>query len=223
MTWLDKLERKMGKFKIPNLMLYIVIGNLMVYIFDILFLAKGMQPFDGYLAFIPSLIANGQIWRVLTFVLVPPSTSPVLLLFTLYFYYFIGTSLESAWGAFRFTFYYVVGMIGSIIAGLITGYATAFYLNMSLFFAFAVLYPNQKVLLFFFIPIKIKYLGLIDAAFFVYSIFTAPFFGKIAAIMAIVNFLIFFGPSFVSTLRMQIKQKKARMDFQKKMNQSWRH
>ncbi len=85
--------------------------------------------------------------------------------FSLYFYYLIGTALEREWGSFWFDVYYFCGAIGTVIAGFITGSATNYYLNMSLFFAFAALYPNFQVLLFFFIPIKIKWLAYVDAAF----------------------------------------------------------
>lgn len=212
--WLDKLEYKFRRFGIPNLMLYIVIGNAIVALFDIILSLKGGITLSSLLYFSPALIMKGQIWRIVTFVLVPPATSSLFfLLISLYFYYFVGTSLENAWGTFRFTVYYLVGMIGSIIAGCISGAGTVFYLNMSLFFAYAAIFPERQVLLFFVIPIKVKYLGLLDAAFFVFQIIVSPWSEKLAAIMAIANFLIFFGPSFISNISRQVKNKKRRDEF----------
>lgn len=220
-NWIDKLERKFRRVGIPNLMLFVVGGNLIVYIFDLLFAAKGIGSFSGFLTFVPSLIAQGQVWRVLTFIFVPPNTSIVWIVFTLYFYYIVGTSLESAWGTFRFTFYYLIGMIGTIIAGLITGIGTGIYLNLSLFFAYAVLFPNNQVLLFFLIPIKVKWLGIADGVLFLLTILFSPFYLKIAAVMAIVNFLIFFGPTFIQQLRQRLKQRKIQKEFRQKMQGTW--
>lgn len=220
--WLDRLERKFHRFGIPRLMLYIVIGNLIVALFDILLSMKGGITLSSLLFFSPALIMHGQIWRIITFVLVPPSTGSLFfLLITLYFYYFVGSSLEQVWGSFRFTFYYLIGMIGSIIAGCIAGIGTTFYLNMSLFFAFAALFPEQQVLLFFCIPIKVKYLGFIDAAFFLFQIIFSSWAARLAAIMAIVNFLIFFGPSFFSKLIQKRKMKKRRDEFFQKQQNSF--
>lgn len=222
MNWINRLERKIGFLKIPNLMLYIVIGNCIVYFFDLLFASKGLGSFSYYLTFIPSLILKGEVWRVLTFVFIPPASTPIWIVISLYFYYFVGTGLESAWGSFRFTVYYLLGMVGSIIAGCITGIATAVYLNLSLFFAFSYVFPNMEVLLFFIIPIKMKYLGWINAAFFLYSIVMSPMHQKIAALMAILNFLLFFGPSFFEMIIQKGKASKSRRDFQRKMNESFR-
>lgn len=220
--WLDRLERKFHRFGIPRLMLYIVIGNAIVALFDILLSLKGGMTLSSLLFFSPALVLQGQVWRVLTFVLVPPASGSLFfLLISLYFYYFVGTSLEHAWGSFRFTFYYLIGMIGSLIAGCIAGIGTVFYLNMSLFFAYAILFPEQQVLLFFCIPIKVKYLGLLDAAFFLYQIIVSPWAYRLAALMAIVNFLIFFGPSCVNQLLQKRKAQKRRKEFYQKQNNTF--
>lgn len=220
--WLDKLERKFHRFGIPRLMLYIVIGNVIVALFDILLSLKGGVTLSSFLFFSPVLVLKGQIWRVITFVLVPPASGSLFfLLISLYFYYFVGISLENAWGSFRFTFYYIIGMIGSIIAGCIAGVGTVFYLNMSLFFAYAMLFPDRQVLLFFCIPIKVKYLGMLDAVFFVYQIIVSSWASRLAAVMAIINFLIFFGPSCVKDLMQKQKAQKRRKEFYQKQNNTF--
>ncbi|MFR8177307.1 MAG: hypothetical protein ACLVB5_09605 [Christensenellales bacterium] len=161
------LERKLRRYAIGNLMKYIVIGQ------GIVFALMYIWPTLGYRLY--SLISltraglmRGQIWRLVTFVFTPPSSSPIFILFALYFYYMIGLGLENQWGKVRFNLYYGVGMLGSIIAALITGYGSNMFLNLSLFFAYAALYPDEQVLLFMFLPIKMKYLALADAALYLY-------------------------------------------------------
>ena len=154
MNWLYKLERRFGRFGITNLMLYIVTTMLFVAIFDMVI---GF-PLSRWLALIPAYVMQGQIWRLITFIFLPPATSPLALVLSLYFYYIMGSTLERVWGTFRFNLYYLFGMVGCMIAGLITGYGTNVYLNLSLFLAFAYLFPEHKVLLFYVIPIKMKYI-----------------------------------------------------------------
>ena len=136
------LERKLRRYAIGNLMKYIVIGQ------GIVFALMYIWPTLGYRLY--SLISltraglmRGQIWRLVTFVFTPPSSSPIFILFALYFYYMIGLGLENQWGKVKFNLYYGVGMLGSIIAALITGYADNTFLNLSLFFAYAALYPDE--------------------------------------------------------------------------------
>lgn len=222
MTWLDKLQRKFGRIGIPNLMLYIVVGNLLVFVFDLIFAAKGQTPFSSYINFVPQLIFQGQVWRAITFIFVPPNSSLVFIALTLYFYYFVGSNLENAWGTFRFTFYYLVGMIGIIIAGFCTGIALPGYLNLSLFLAFATLFPNVQVLLFFIIPVKVKYLGFADAVLFILAIIFQPIPYKVAALVSIVNYLIFFGPTFFGWLGAKRRQNRIRKEFQAKMDGTWK-
>ena len=132
MKWIYRLERKFGKFCIHNLFLY--------------------WP----------AVMQGEIWRLVTFVFVPDSMSVFMLAITLYCNYLIGHGLESTWGDFRFNVYYVCGMLGAIISAALFGIGTSTYLNLSLFFAYAMLYPDMQFLFFFFLPIKAKYLGLIS-------------------------------------------------------------
>ena len=214
MSWLDKLERKLGRFAIPGLMRVVVIGMALVFCCELLF----PQALLGYyLSFIPELIAQGQVWRVFTFIFLPPESSLLFIVFALYFYYFIGNALENEWGSFRFTLYYLLGVVGTIIAGLLTGGATNSYLNLSLFFAFAALYPNMQVLLFFFIPIKIKWLAYLDAALFAYQFLLGSWRTRAAIIASLINFLLFFGPSVLRQIRDNIRYRKQREDWRRQM------
>ena len=175
LRWLDKkIERfcwNHPRFGIPRLMLYVVGGTLLVYLAAIM---DTTGTLVGLLRFDPRMVCRGQIWRLVTYVFVPNSSRVLWLAISLYFYYFIGSSLENAWGAGRFTIYYLAGMaltalytlVFYFITGLSIPVSSAYYLNMSMFFAFATLWPDQMVLLFFFIPVKMKWLAWADVALF---------------------------------------------------------
>jgi hypothetical protein len=169
MNIINKLERKFGKYAIHNL-IYYVIG---IYILGWLIQVFNRDIYTNYLSLNAEAILHGQVWRIVTFLLNPPSTGIIFMIFALYLYYFIGTSIERTWGAFRFNLYFFTGVILHVIAAIIiylifgVNYDLGtYYLNMSLFLAFAALYPNMQLLLFFIIPIKIKWLGILDAVLF---------------------------------------------------------
>ena len=118
--WLDRMDRKFGKYAISNLMMYIVASMAVVYALEILMPVN----LTAYLVFSKAAILRGQLWRLVTFLFLPPNSSLLWILFSLYFYWMIGSALENQWGSFRFNMYYLFGMLGSIISGMITGYAT---------------------------------------------------------------------------------------------------
>ena len=210
------LERKLRRYAISDLMKYIVIGQ------GIVFALMYIWPTLGYRLY--SLIALtrtglmcGQIWRLVTFVFVPPSSSPIFILFALYFYYMIGIGLENQWGKVRFNLYYLVGMLGSIIAALITGYADNTFLNLSLFFAYAALYPDEQVLLFMILPIKMKYLALADAALYLYYFIVGTASTRITIVLCLLNVVLFLGGDILNTIRRESKYWKTRYNFRKAM------
>lgn len=192
---LSRLEYKYGKYAIHNLMPVLIGAMGIVFIADLLLSSR--VSLYGALTFDRAAIFSGQVWRILTFVVLPPSTSLIFILFSLYFYYLIGTSLEREWGALKFNIYYLIGIIGTIIAGFITGYADNYYLNMSLFFAFAMFYPDFQILLFFILPVKIKWMAWLDAAFFLYMFIIGDWSARASIIAALLNFLLFFGSDFI--------------------------
>ena len=117
-TWLDRFCYKHPRFGIPNLMTIIVAGNVLVYLLDMF--SMGRVSLSYLLAFIPEAVLHGQIWRLVTFVFVP-STRSVLLLVELYFYWFIGSSLEREWGTTKFTVFYIMGLLLNIVVGMLLG------------------------------------------------------------------------------------------------------
>ncbi len=180
--------KRLNKFAIRNLMNYIIFGMAIVFVIDYV-----MQfYFTQYLYFDRELILQGQIFRIISFIFIPPNASVFFVLLSLYFYWLIGSSLENEWGSLKFNCFYLCGIIGSIIAGFISGFSTNHYLNMSLFFAFALLYPDYEILLFFVLPIKMKYLALINAVYFAYLFLISPLYGRLAIVFSLINVFIFF-------------------------------
>ncbi len=196
---LNTLERKFGRFAIKDLMVYIVGLNALVYVLSIVY---PQSTAINKLVFDPYLITRGEIWRLFTYIFIPPAASLLWIFFILYFYYMVGVGLEREWGSFRFNLYYFTGMIATAFAAFIVGQgATALYLNLSLFLAFAYVYPDFEVLLFFIIPVKVKYLAWLNWAFIALAVLTAPLAGKVAALVSISNYFLFFGNDIVSGIR----------------------
>lgn len=191
---IDRFCYKHPNFGIPNLMKYIAIGSV------IFWLINAVNPvLMSYLRFSPAAILHGQVWRLISFVFYPPS-SGILAFIAFYFYYMIGSTLENHWGSTQFTLYFVLGVVLTEIYGFIlyfvTGVSyslTASYIYLSMFFSFAALFPDMQVLLFFIIPIKMKYLALVDAAFFLLEIVETPFPLNLLPVVALLNFFIFCG------------------------------
>ena len=198
MRQVDRFCWKHPRFGIPNLMLLIVIGNAILWVLGMMDRSGSIL---GFLEFSLRLILRGQVWRLVTFVLVPTGGG-FWFLVSMYFYYFIGSTLEREWGAGKFTLHYVCGMLLSVLCGFVIYFAmgkrydvslTADYINMALFFSFATLYPDNMVLLFFIIPIKMKWLAIVDAAYFLFRIVSDPFPYNLLPLVAIVNYLLFCG------------------------------
>ena len=217
MTWLDRLERKLRRFGIPNLMTYIVGGMALVFVADLLL------PVNLYalLSLNMPLVMQGEVWRLITFIFLPPSTSIIWIIFSLYFYWMLGSGLESQWGAFRFTLFYLVGILGSIAAAAISGgYVQNTYLNLSLFLAFAALYPNHQIMLFMFIPVKMKYLAILDLVLYGWMFVTGTWGTRWAILFALANVILFVGGSFVRYIKQDSQYWKTRYHFRKQMREN---
>ena len=174
---IDRFCEKHPNFGIPNLMKIIVFGQIAVYLVNMLVYVMFKQSFLSYLQFVPAYILQGQVWRLVTWVVVPNASSPFMLLLTCYFYYWIAVMLEREWGTARFTLFYLSGMVLSVVIGMLVGLAgvaqinpyyllypmnLSYYLNLSIFLVLSVLYGEMQVLLFFVVPVKMKWMALID-------------------------------------------------------------
>ena len=238
MRWIDKIERKYGKYAIPNLMYYIIILYALGFVVEV----ASPDLYDQYLALDAQAILHGQIWRIFTFIIQPPTGSFIFIFFSLYLYYMIGKMLEYQWGAFKFNLYFFSGLFLHVLVSigiyLVTGlnfsYGTM-YLNMSLFFAFAALFPDVQFLLFFIIPIKCKWLGYANGLYFAITIiagfvvqmgspswYALLNFGilavpsnSVAALVSFLNFIIFYLMTKRNTF--SPKEMKRRKKYEKKV------
>ena len=213
------------RFGIPNLMRVIVIGNVAVYVLMLLTQANDANALS-FLTFNLNALLHGEVWRLVTFVFVPAYSSPFALLISLYFYYWIGSTLERQWGTAKFNLYYISGtlltVLGVVLASLITGnpYLTAAgtgYVNLSMFFAFAFLFPDTTVLLFFILPVKMTWLAYLDGALFAFDIIKAigahNWAGVVLPIVALLNFAVFIWPE-VHYLKERAKYQNSRKTVQ---------
>ena len=196
MTWLDKLERRFGFLGIPGL-IRIVIGFT-----ALVWALMWLNPnFRFALDLDPARIRQGQVWRLVTYIFVPQTLSFWIVL-VLWFLWFIGEGLERAWGPFRLTFYFVVGMIGTTIAAFFFGSNfSSGMLIASLFFAFARFYPEQIIYILFILPAKIKWLAWIFAAFLLLGFVVGPNSYRVTLILGFANYFMFFGPEIIHQAR----------------------
>ena len=212
------LERKLRRYAISDLMKYITIGQGIVYILMYVWPSLGRTVYS-MITLSRGTLLSGQIWRLITFVFVPPNSSPIFALFALYFYYMIGSALERRWGKVKFNLYYGVGMVCAWLACLLTGYAGNTYLNLSLFFAFAAMFPNEEVYLFGILPIKMKYLALVDLLIYAQQFITGGSSARVTIVLCLLNVILFLGGDLLHTIRRESQYWKTRRNFRKNM---WR-
>ena len=186
---LARLERRFGRYAIHNLAYWLVGLTGVVFV-----LALAKPQFLSALVFDPFLvIARHQYWRIFTFLFIPGSTSILWIIFELWMSWLVISSLEGAWGPLKLNLYYLIGALGTIGVAFIQGRGvTNSYLNTSLFLAFATLFPNYQLLLFFF-PVRVKWLGLLSAGFLAYGAFEGSNTERLAIAVAMANYLLFFG------------------------------
>lgn len=204
---LDKLEKKFGKYAITNFSYYI----MFVYIIGAVLGMISPFIYTTYLALDFDAISRGQVWRLITFIFYPyiESISFLNILFgaiSIYMYYFIGTTLENTWGAFRFNVYYISGFLLNILATLfiylIFGQSISFgmtYIQNALFLAFATVMPDVQFRLYFVLPVKVKWLGYLYGGLLVFQIITnfltftpGGIAMAVAILISILNFVIYF-------------------------------
>lgn len=196
MKFLNKMERKFGRYAIHNLSLYIIITYVIGYALELL-----VPNVMYFLNLEPALILKGQVWRLVSWILIPPESLDFFTIIMLILYFSLGSSLERTWGAFRYNMYIFMGLIASVIGAFILyfcgvrvlGFAfSTFYINLSIFLAFAVSYPNEKVYLYFLIPIKMKWMGIFYGIITVYQMINSNWAGRVVILASLANFIVYF-------------------------------
>lgn len=217
---MSKFEKKFGRYAISNLTTILIVCYLVGYVLQ--YLAPGVL---SYLTLNPYQIIRGQIWRLVTWVVVPPSMGSLFTtLIMLYFYWSLGSTLERTWGTYRYNVYILSGMLFTVLGSFISmgvsylmygdlwpvmsqAGALCFstgYINMSIFLAFALTFPEMQVLLMFIIPIKVKWMGIVYGVMLAWEFFQKAYvqigtsvvevgiFSKIAILSSLLNFIVFF-------------------------------
>ncbi len=218
---LENLERKWGKFTIPHLMRYIVFGNVLIYLINMLFPQSG---FIYYLNLMPDRILRGEVWRLVTFLFVPSISSILMTALSLFCYYWIGEALERTIGSFRFGFYYLIGWAAIVLVSFLLYFTRIFnigylynqmsFFNQTLFIALATLHPNIQILLFYFLPIKAKWAGVFSGVLILVEFFTSAFPIKMLILASFFPYLVYFLPMLIQ----RFKATKRRKEFEKKIN-----
>lgn len=195
MNFFRKMEHKFGRYAINNLMYYIIL------LYGMGIIVNMINPYfyPLYLSLNAEAILRGQIWRLVTFLICPPSSGILFNLIAMYLYYSLGTTLERVWGTFRFNIYFIMGVFCHILAEFIIYFLTGvsyplstYYLNNSLFFAFAATFPQMQFYLMGILPIKAIWLGMFIGAQFVYDFIFGSVVSKIMIGISLLNFIIFF-------------------------------
>ena len=197
-NWLDKMERRFGRYAIRNLTMYLLAGYAIGYL-----LSFTMPQLLTYFTLEPALILKGQVWRLLSWVIIPPNDNIIFVIFMMLLYYSLGNTLESYWGAFRYNVYIFSGILFTVIGafivngliGCITGFGSlysTYYINMSIFLACASIMPDYQLLLYGIIPIKMKWLAILDVVLLAVDAVQGGLIIRIVIIASLLNFIIFF-------------------------------
>lgn len=194
----EKLERKFGRYAIRNLTTYVIFTYILGYLLEMI-----SPQLISYMTLIPEYVMKGQVWRIVTWLLIPPTSLSIFTIIMLFFYYSIGKALENAMGDFAYNLYIFSGIIITILTTFLMyfiapllhfryyGSPTTYYLAMSVYLAFAVTYPEMRVYLFFILPVKIKWLAWIYAAMLILALYNGSASVRIMIISSLANFLIF--------------------------------
>jgi hypothetical protein len=200
MSLLDTLDRKFGRYGVPNVTVGLIACQVVTYLLSFAPAPAGAEPVVARLMLIPDRVAAGEYWRLATFLIMPPSTNLLFAFFFWYLFYLMGTALEHQWGTFRYNVYLLIGYVAAVAASLGLSFllggdipATNAFLEGSVFLAFAYLFPDFEMYIFFLLPVKIKWLALLTwIGFFFVLLFGEPL-TRVLVVASVCNFLLFFG------------------------------
>lgn len=213
MKAIDYLDKKIGRFAIPNLTIYLIAGQSFFYL---MYMTGKLERSATYLS--ADLLMSGEWWRLFTLPFDPPRQTLIFTLFAWYFFYMMGSTLEEHWGTFRYNAYLLLGCIITVAASfLVPGYPVSnAFLAGSIFLAFATLFPEYQILVFFVLPVRMKWLALITWLGYAYQFVFGDWATRIMVFAAIANYMIFFARDIFLNLRY------GRRQFVKKAAQSVR-
>jgi hypothetical protein len=202
MSILSRLNSKFGRYAVPNLTVILIIGQVFLYVAQQL--NPGQQGFNMLerIRMYPDRVLAGEYWRVVTFLFDPPTTNLIFAVFFWYLFYLMGTTLEVTWGTFRYNVYLLIGYVASLafafgtyfaLGGLAGVPASSGFLYGTVFLAFARFFPDFTLYIFFILPIKIKWLALLQWIGYAYWFLFGPWMMKAMVVASVINYLLFFG------------------------------
>ena len=222
MNWIESLERRFGHLAIPGLIRIVVAFNAAVFI-----LYLGNPGILSFLQLDRDLILHGQVWRLFTYIFIPSlgrgwlMPDHLWLVFWLLFIWMLGDGLEQAWGSFKVNLFYLIGMIGTTIAALFLGAGfNGAMLNLSLLFAFATIFPDHSILIFFFLPVRIKWIAWVSFAGLCFAFLGSSWAARAAILTALANYLLFFGPMIVGMARHRQTVASRRLRFERNVKEA---
>jgi membrane associated rhomboid family serine protease len=207
MALLDRLERKLGRYAIPNVTLFLVFGQSLFFA-----LSMASPEIVNRMTLVPADIQKGEWWRLFSWVLTPPLTNPIFAFFALYLFYLFGSALEGHWGTFRYNVYLLIAILATLGAAWLVpeGEATNAFIGGSVFLAFAFLYPDFELLLFFILPVKVKYLALATWLIYGYIFMVGGWQDRALIVASVANFLLFFSKDLLRMARSGKRRMEAR-------------
>lgn len=190
MDLLNDLERKFRRYAVSNITLYLILGQVLFFVFDM----SGRFILER-VVLIPDRVLAGEWWRLITFLFIPPLTNPIFAFFAWYLFYLMGNALEGHWGPFRYNLFLVIGYLVTVAVTFLFPFssATNIFIGGSVFLAFAFLYPDFTLYIFFIIPVKIKWLALLTWIGYAYQVLFGSWPTRLLVLASISNFLLFFG------------------------------
>lgn len=221
---MNQFERKFQKFSITNLTMYIIVGKVFCFLLE-LFQPEALNM----LTLDVEAIMSGQVWRLITYMFIPQS-SPLWFIFEIILFYWIGTSLEREWGSFRYTMYIlgsILGVTAAVVAGYLLGWTAVFaaYLIPSLFYytmflPFAWYNGEEELRIYFVLPIKIKYLAVVDIILIARIFYLTAGYPEtwVVFLMSMLNMIVFF----VAVFFRRGKQKSRLAGFHRKVSKAER-
>lgn len=208
MSLLSRLNLKFGRFAIPNLTVILIIGQVFLYLAGYITAAQGEGDVLGRVEMLPTEVLSGEVWRLITFLFVPPTTNVIFAFFFWYIFYLMGTTLEANWGTFRYNVFLLLGYLASLASAFGAYYATGInfpatngFLYGTVFLAFARLFPDFVLYIFFVLPVKIKWLALLQWVVYTLAFLGGDWMTRAMVAASVANYFVFFGSDIWQNLK----------------------
>ncbi len=199
MSWLDRLEKIWRPYSIKGVTLHLIMGQFVCYA-----LSLSKPEILDAIVLVPARVFEGEIWRLATFLFFPPLSSvPIFLFFAWYLFYLMGDALEPQWGTSRYNRFLLIAYVATVVVSFLTPAfpATNAYIAGSVFLAFAYLFPDFQLMLFFILPVKVKWLAMLTWFGYFFRFAVGPWADRLAVLAAVSNFLLFFGRDILTAMR----------------------